>query len=78
MGRDTEVCVFHASFASDIKEIKDGVKSIDGRLGDGKVTLATLSLRVDQLERIVYGAVAVSLLSLAGAILALVLKHQGG
>lgn len=65
----------HATLAQDVKDIKDGITRIESRLGTGDVSLATLAVRVAFLEKLVYGAVALALTGLGGAILALVLKH---
>ena len=67
-------CQQHEIIERDLKEIKQGIKAIADRLGTGDVTFATLTLRVNMLEKVVYGAMGVAMSSLAMAILALVMK----
>ncbi len=68
-----QVCAHHERLAEDIHEIKESQKRVEARLGTGDVSLATLALRVKFLEKCVYSAVALALLSLGGAILSIVL-----
>jgi hypothetical protein len=44
------------------------------RLGRGDVTFATTVLRVDQIEKVVYGAMALALTAVGGAVLSLVIR----
>jgi hypothetical protein len=56
-------------------KIDGKLDAIIERLGKGDVTFATVTLRVDHIERVVYGAMALALTAVSGAILALVVKH---
>ncbi len=84
---DTDVCAQHGLLLEEIREWRRasdvwqrdllvGVSVIRDRLAQGDTSLATLHLRVSQLERIVYGAMAVSLTGLLTAIIALVIKTK--
>lgn len=67
-------CPAHAALAEDLAEIKSKLQTVLDRLGGGDVTFATLTLRVQFLERLVYGAAGLALLGIGTAIMALVLK----
>lgn len=67
-------CRNYAEIGRRLKEISGDTKSILERLGKGDVDFATLKLRLDFLERIVYGAVAVALLAVATAIVSMVVR----
>ncbi len=69
------LCPLHETLTQNLGDIKAGVERIEKGMNDGNVKFATMELRLNNLERIVYGAVAVSLLSLAGAILGLVFRR---
>lgn len=47
---------------------------VDRALGEGKVNFATLGTRLSLVEKIVYGLAGATLLGVAAAVLALVLK----
>ena len=67
-------CPHHQPLADDIREIKSDCKEIKASLGDGKVNFATMQLRIQALEKVVYGAVGMSLAALLTALLTLVFK----
>jgi hypothetical protein len=69
-----EVCQLHTKIEGDFYQINKKLDQILSRLGDGDVSIAQLKLRVDQLERFVYGAMALAMTSIVGAILSLVIK----
>lgn len=71
-------CAAHASMASDLSTIKADVRTILNRLGSGDVTFATMLLRVQLLEKLVYGAVAVALLGMATAVVSLAMGGLKG
>ena len=66
-----DICTEHKD---SMKAIHDKLDAIIERLSHGDVTFATVSLRVDQIERVVYGAVCLALTAVAGAIISLVVK----
>jgi hypothetical protein len=68
------VCYLHKE---DIDQIKSGVTEILKRLADGDTKMALFEHRIAQLERIVFGMVAVILLGVLGALVALVVKSGG-
>jgi hypothetical protein len=72
--RDDSQCAAHADLARNIGEIKDDLRDIKRCLGDGKVTFATLALRVSFLERVVWGALGVAGTALVMSIWNLLLK----
>lgn len=63
-----------AEHKDSMKAIHDKLDAIIERLSRGDVIFATVSLRVDQIERVVYGAVCLALTAVAGAIISLVVK----
>lgn len=63
------VCEQHQALANDLCEIKHYLESISRVLGDGKVNFATLGVRVQMLERIVFAGAGLLLLASAGAII---------
>ena len=69
-----DVCQLHAKLEGDFYQIHKKLDAILERLGSGDVSIAQLKLRVDQLERFVYGAMALAMTSVVGAILSLVIK----
>lgn len=54
--------------------INEKLDRIISRLGCGDVTLATTQLRLDHIERVVYGTLGMALLGLGGAIVNLAIK----
>lgn len=58
-----------------MKEIREKLDQILTRLGTGDVTLATLGVRLDHVEKVVFGTVGVALTALAGAIFSIVMKN---
>lgn len=66
-----EVCQHHDAIMARIEAKLDAVLE---RLSKGDVTFATTVLRVDQIEKVVYGAMGLALTAVAGAVLALVIK----
>jgi hypothetical protein len=72
------VCALHPTLEGNLTDIKQSLQRIEGRLGTGDISLATLALRVEFLEKCVYGAVALALTGVVGSILALVLKGGAG
>lgn len=58
-----------------LKEIHEKLDQILTRLGTGDVTLATLGLRMDHVEKVVFGVMGLALTALAGAVFSLVVKH---
>jgi hypothetical protein len=66
-------CPEHAGIKSGIDEIQLDMKEVLRRLGTGDVNFATIEIRIKNLELIVYGAVGVALLSLATALVGLVI-----
>lgn len=71
-----EKCEMHSALENAIREMLQKQDLTLARLGRGDVDIATLCLRVQMLEKIVYSGIGLSLLSLAGAILSLVLRHS--
>ena len=68
-------CVEHGQLMRTLSTIERTVKEIQRDLGDGRVTFATLDLRMGHLEKIVYGACGLALIAVASAILSLVLRR---
>ena len=71
-------CPQHDTVVTNISQRFDSIdaklKTIDEKLGDGKISFATILLRVRALEVVVYGACSVGLLAIAGAIITMVVK----
>ncbi len=67
-------CERHRMFEEDVKEMNDKLDEILHRLGSGDISLATLGVRMDHVEKVVFGAVGFALLAFAGAIASLVMK----
>lgn len=57
-----------------LAEINAKLDAINDRLGRGDTAIGLLEHRVQQLERIVFGGVALILLAVGGAVVALVVK----
>jgi hypothetical protein len=66
-----DVCPEHHDV---MKRIEEKLDSIIERLSRGDVTFATTVLRLDQIEKVVYGAMGLALTAVAGALLSLVIK----
>lgn len=66
-------CVYHGQIAEALKEIREDTKAILARLSKGDVTFATIELRVERLERIVYGVCGLVLTEVVVAVLYLIL-----
>ncbi len=60
---------------AEIKELRKDIAEVNHRLGSGDVNFATLQLRMNLVEKVVYGAVGVGLSSLALGIVGLVTRH---
>jgi hypothetical protein len=56
------------------RTVRDGFKSVNARLGSGDVNFATVGLRLNHLEKIVYGAVGLALLAVGAAVLGMVVR----
>ena len=73
-----EECHNYATLQKQIESldqtVKDGFKSVSDRLGSGDVNFATVKLRLDHLEKIVYGAVGLALVAVAAAVLGMVIR----
>ena len=54
--------------------VKDGFKTVNDRLGSGDVNFATVDLRLNHLEKIVYGAVGLALVAVLAAVLGVVIR----
>ena len=54
--------------------VRDGFKTVNDRLGSGDVNFATVDLRLNHLEKIVYGAVGLALVAVAAAVLGMVIR----
>ncbi len=54
--------------------VRDGFKSVNDRLGSGDVNFATVDLRLNHLEKIVYGAVGLALVAVVAAVLGMVIR----
>ena len=61
----------------DMDDVKATLKAVLERLGSGNTDIEMLKLRVATLEKLVYGAVGLALVGVAGAIVSLVLKTHG-
>ena len=81
-----DLCARHESFErgllGDVADLKDGVARIHQRIDDlvstihrYEVALAEIRLRVQFLEKIVYGAVALALTGVGLALMSLVLNR---
>ena len=57
--------------------IKDGVDRIEAAIGDGNVRFENLTVRLDHVEKVVYGALALALGALGVALCGLVVKGGG-
>jgi len=68
------ICPEHEQLKADTKEIKEDVKTILARMGTGDVTFATIGVRIDFLEKVVYGALAIALSAVGIAIMGLVMR----
>ena len=73
-----EECHNYATLQKQIESldqtVKDGFKSVNDRLGSGDVSFATVKLRLDYLEKIVYGAVGLALVAVVAAVLGMVVR----
>jgi hypothetical protein len=68
-----ENCPHHADLAEAVKSMNKKLDTIIESMGTGSIAIAELKLRVLLLERIVFGAVGIVLLSVIGAALAVIL-----
>jgi hypothetical protein len=57
-----------------LHEINVKLDAINDRLGKGDTKMSLLEHRVDMLEKLVFGGVAIALLAIGGGILTLVVK----
>jgi hypothetical protein len=73
-GNNVEKCPEHQTVSTQLEDMHNDVREILRRLGTGDVSFATLDLRVNNLEKVVYGALGVSLTALVMAVIGLVMK----
>ena len=62
-------CPYHDRLQADITDVQKTVHRIDQRLGKGDVLFGKFALRLGIVEKVVYGGVALVLLTVAGAVL---------
>jgi len=67
-------CGEHRLLMTTLKEIRENVNQIKESLSNGQAIFAKLQVRIDHLEKVVYGIAGAGMLSLLGAILALVFR----
>jgi len=72
----SEKCPEHDGISRKLDEMHNDLRAILERLGRGDVTFATTVLRVDQIEKVVYGAMGLALTAVVGAIISLVVKSH--
>ena len=68
-------CGEHRMFVESLTEIKDLLRDICKELKEGATSFATIETRLVLVERIVFGAAGLALLSIAGAILSFVIRR---
>ena len=72
--RDPATCLLHDALVKGLDGIGEKLDLIYQRLGTGDVTLATLAIRVKWIERVVFGAVGLTLTAVFVGLLALVIR----
>lgn len=69
-----ETCNEHKTLTEKVTDMHADVKAILDRLSKGDVTFATTVLRLDNMEKVVYGALGLALTGLAVSIIQMTLK----
>ncbi len=69
-----EECLKHDGLSKKLDEMHVDLRAILTRLNAGDVTFATTILRVNNIEKVIYGALGLALTAICGSVLALVLK----
>lgn len=68
-------CSLHESLSDTVKRMDAKLDAIIASLGTGSTAIAKLELRVGILEKVVYGAVGLVLLTIIGAAMKVLLGH---
>lgn len=61
-------CEHHAGLEQTLNDIRRDVREISNSIHSGATNFATIELRLKSLEKIVYGAVALALIAVAGVV----------